>query len=381
MIVVGLGSMGSAVARELADRGVGVLGLERFGPAHALGSAHGGSRIIRQSYFEGSDYVPLLQRAYAGWTRLEQDSGEPIVTMCGGIYVGDPDEETFTGSLAAARTWDLPHEVLDAPEIRARFPAMAPAEHALGLFEEQAGFVHPERTVAAQIALARRGGAELRFEEPVTGWAATSAGVTVRTARATYAADRLVLAPGAWSRSLLGEVGRAVQPERQVFYWFEPDLEAGPPARAWSPEVQPVFIERTDGNEQVYGFPEAGGTGSGLKIGIFHDHRPTDPDAVDREVHADETAHMLDRARALFPHLTGRVVDARTCLYPTAPDDHFMIGRHPEHPQVTVLTGFGGHGFKFVPVVGEIGADLATAGRTDLPIDMFTLDRPALVGP
>jgi sarcosine oxidase len=379
VIVVGLGSMGSAVAHELSARGHRVLGLERFSPVHDQGSGHGGSRIIRQCYFEGLDYVPLLRRAYEGWARLEEQSGTDIVTLCGGIYIGDPAEETFTGSLAAARRFGLPHEVLTAADIRQRFPAMHPADHALGVFEPHAGFVDPEATIGANITLARQSGADLRFGEQVLSWSITpGGGVEVVTGSATHAADVLVVAPGAWSRALLGGWGRPVQPERQVFYWLAPDYAAGPVAEHWSPTVQPVFIERTDGAEQVYGFPVVGGARAGLKIGIFHDHRPTDPDRVDRTVHADETQHMLDRARMLFPHLTGRVVDARTCLYPTAPDDHFMVGLHPEHRQVTVLTGFGGHGFKFVPVMGEIGADLATTGHTDLPIGLFALDRPTL---
>ncbi len=379
VIVIGLGSMGSAVAQELSSRGHRVLGLERFSPVHDQGSGHGGTRIIRKCYFEGLDYVPLLTRAYQGWARLEQQSGVDIVTLCGGIYIGDPAEETFSGSLAAARRWRLPHEVLSAAEIRQRFPAMHPTDHALGLFEPDAGYVDPEATIGANIALARRAGADLRFGERVRSWSATpGGGAEVATDHATYGADRLVVAPGAWSRDLLGEWGRPVQPERQVFYWLEPDYTAGPGAEQWSPATQPVFVERTDGTEQVYGFPVVGGAASGLKIGIFHDHQPTDPDQVDRTVHADETQHMLDRARTLFPHLTGRVVDAKTCLYPTAPDDHFMVGLHPEHRQVALLTGFGGHGFKFVPVMGEIGADLATTGHTDLPIGQFALDRPAL---
>ena len=169
-----------------------------------------------------------------------------------------------------------------------------------------------------------------------------------------------------------------MEPQRQVFHWLEPDYAAGPPPEAWAAPVQPVYIERTDGNEQVYGFPVADGPGSGLKIGIFHSDEPTDPDAVDRTVREDEQVAMVARARTLFPHLTGRVVESKVCLYPTSPDDHFMVGVHPEHAQVTVLTGFGGHGFKFVPVVGEIGADLATTGRTDQPVGLFSLDRPAL---
>jgi sarcosine oxidase len=80
VIVVGLGGMGSAAAYHLASRGQRVLGLERFGPAHNLGSSHGGSRIYRQTYFEDPAYVPLLLRAHDLWEKLAVDSGREVFT-------------------------------------------------------------------------------------------------------------------------------------------------------------------------------------------------------------------------------------------------------------------------------------------------------------
>ena len=78
VIVAGLGSMGSAAAHQLAARGLSVLGLERFWPAHDQGSAHGGTRIVRQAYFESPAYVPLLRSAYEGWHRLAEESGRDL---------------------------------------------------------------------------------------------------------------------------------------------------------------------------------------------------------------------------------------------------------------------------------------------------------------
>ena len=91
VIVLGLGGMGSAAAAHLAARGARVLGLERFGPAHDQGSSHGGSRIIRQAYFEDPAYVPLLRRAYELWEQLETDSGRDLMTQTGGLYLGRPE--------------------------------------------------------------------------------------------------------------------------------------------------------------------------------------------------------------------------------------------------------------------------------------------------
>ena len=222
VIVIGLGGMGSAAAAHLAARGQRVLGLERFGPAHDRGSSHGGSRIIRQSYFEDPAYVPLLLRAYELWRELEADSGADLMTLTGGLYFGRPDSPTVAGSLRSSRQWDLPHELLDAAEIRRRFPTMTPADDEVGLYEADAGLVRPEATVAAHLALAGQRGADLRFDEPVLDWSTTADGVRVTTAAGTYTAGRLVICPGAWAPELLADLGVPLTVERQVLYWFRP---------------------------------------------------------------------------------------------------------------------------------------------------------------
>src|ERR671916_1049696 len=99
-IVIGLGGMGSAAAYHLAQRGRRVLGLERFGPAHAQGSSHGRSRIIRQAYFEGASYVPLLLRAYELWEQLEKEPGQELMTLTGGLMIRRGDGELVSGSMA-----------------------------------------------------------------------------------------------------------------------------------------------------------------------------------------------------------------------------------------------------------------------------------------
>lgn len=378
VLVVGLGSMGGAAAGTLAARGLRVLGLETFGPAHDQGSAHGGTRIVRQSYYESPAYVPLLRRAYEGWKELAQESGRDLLRLCGGIYIGDPQSPVFTGSLASARLHGLEHEVLDAAEIAARFPTMRPPEHALGLYEANAGYVRPEETVLANVDLARREGADLRFFEPVTHWAPTpGGGVEVVTSRGRYGAERLVLAPGAWVSTLLPQPVPIVV-ERQIFYWFDPDFTAKVPYEAYV-EGHPVYLEETDGNGQLYGFPMVDGPAGGLKLAFYRQNHglTTTPQTIDRTIHAEEIEEMVQRARQLFPHLSGRLVKASTCMYASAPDDAFVLGPLGGIPQVVLACGFSGHGFKFVPVVGEIVADLVQTGTTPHDIALFDVARPA----
>ncbi len=214
--------MGSAAAYQLARRGQRVLGLERYGPAHNRGSSHGGSRITRQAYFEDPAYVPLLLRATQMWESIEKESGRRIFYRTGGVMIGRPDSLTVSGSRRSAEEWDLPHEMLDAGEIRRRFPTMRPEPDEIALYEANAGLVVPEASVAAHLALAARSGAELHFEEPVLSWHAGDAGVRVTTADGVYTADRLVICPGAWAADVLADLGLPFRVERQVQFWFRP---------------------------------------------------------------------------------------------------------------------------------------------------------------
>lgn len=379
VIVIGLGSMGGAACNALAERGNRTIGIEAFAPGHDQGSAHGGTRIIRQSYFEHPDYVPLLRSAYAGFRKLEEESGRALMQLCGGIYIGDPDNTIFTGSRDAAIEHGLPHEILNASQIRERFPTMNPADDAMAVYERNAGYVRPEETTLANAEVAARKGAVVRTGERVTDWHATpGGGVEVVTSAGTYGADRLVIAPGAWAPVLLKSLALPLSIERMVFHWFTPDAVL--PIEDWDEARHPVYIEETHGNEQIYGFPMTDGPDGGFKLGFFRVGTVTTADTIDREVTEAENERMLTRARELFPHLGRPVVQAKTCLYSVTPDEHFVIGMHPEHSQVAIACGFSGHGFKFVPVVGEILADLATTGATEHPIDLFDPLRPAVAG-
>lgn len=365
VIVIGLGGMGSAAAYHLAARGQRVLGLEKFSPAHDKGSSHGGSRIIRQSYFEDPAYVPLLLRAYELWERLATDSEREVYRTTGGLFIGPPDCLTVAGSLRASREWGLPHDLLDGKEIRGRYPTFTPGDGHIALYEANAGFARPEMTVQAHLDLAEKTGATLRFGEQVIEWSETGDGVRVTTGAGSYTAGQLVICPGAWAPHLLAEFGIPITVERQVLYWLDP-------VGGTAPFVDdPIFIAENERAEQIYGFPAIDGPRGGVKVAFFRKGVVCTPETIDRRVHEQEIREMREEAARLLPALDGPCVHSATCMYSNTPDQHFVIARHPDSVNVTVACGFSGHGFKFVPVVGEILADLAATGSTDHPIDLF----------
>jgi sarcosine oxidase len=367
VIIVGLGAMGSAAAYHLAQRGQRVLGLDRFSPPHTMGSSHGQTRIIREAYFEHPCYVPIVQRAYVLWDELSRTASAPLFLQTGGLMIGAPDSIVFTGAKRSADTHRLPHEVLTAGEVRKRFPALDPGDDMRAVLEPRAGILFPERCVAAHLALAARHGANLCSEEPVVRWSATEHGVEVISTKGTYHAGQMIVSAGSWARELLPDLNPPLTIERQVLFWFEPKTAP----RVFYPERCPIHLWQVgtgEGRKFFYGFPDLG---EGVKVAGHHDGAPVSPDFVSRDVAPGEVDAMRGLLRRFLPQADGPLRSATVCLYTNTPDEHFWIDRHPAHPQVLIASPCSGHGFKFSSAIGEILADLVTAGRSQFDLGLF----------
>jgi sarcosine oxidase len=362
-IVVGLGAMGSAAAYHLARRGCSVLGLDRFRPPHARGSSHGGTRIIREAYFEHPVYVPLVQRAYELWSDLERQSRAVLYQRTGGLMIGAQDCALVAGALRSAREHGLAHETIDANAIRARFPALRPADDMVGVLEPRAGILFPEACIAAHLALAGSTGAELRFDESLTGWEPDGEGVRVVTASGDYSARNLVATAGAWMTDLFPGLVLPLAIERQTLFWLEPRLTP----ELFDSGCCPIHLWQFDGRHFFYGFPDLG---EGVKVARHHDGQAATPDGIDRDISADEVEDIRGLVRRFLPHADGPLRKSAVCFYANTPDEHFWIDRHPGHPQVLVVSACSGHGFKFSSAIGEIVAEtlLDDGSRFDLAL-------------
>jgi sarcosine oxidase len=353
--------MGSSTAYQLSSTGARVLGLERFGPAHAHGSSHGGSRIIRQAYAEDPDYVPIVLRAYDLWRRLERDSGSAVLHITGGLHIGASDSRLVLGCQRSACQHGLVYEVLDSREIRRRFPVFQPSDTEVGVYEPNAGYLIPELAIQSFLRIATRQGAHLHFHEPVNDWEVSPTGtVRVTTPTASYEAAKLVISPGAWAPAMFSDLGLPLVVRRHVMAWFEPAGGIGP----FSPERLPIYMWQTSPETLFYGFPAIDGAEGGAKVAIHTGGDRCSWDTIDRNITAEDEAMLRDQIASRIPSLNGPLLSASTCIYTLTPDEHFVIGLHPQFPQVTVVCGFSGHGFKFASAVGEIAAELALHGTS-----------------
>jgi len=374
--VVGLGGLGSAAAYWLARAGHDVVGFEQFELGHVRGASHDHSRIIRRSYHTPG-YVALTAAAYETWQLVEDDADEQLITRTGGIDIFPPeaaiDPAQYRDSLDAV---GVPYELLDAAEIRRRWPAFARGSTIDGdvsaIYSAETGIVPPARATAVLQRLATAYGAELRPMTPVENVIPADGEVDVVTDAGRVRVGRVVICADAWVNRLLAPLRHAVPltvTREQVSYFpcHDADLQPG---------RFPVWIWMHD--PSYYGFPVYGQLDS-VKASedcggpeVDPDTRSFDPDAGMEQRLATFMAGLIgDRLGA--PHTT-------TCLYTLTADRDFVVDRVPGCEQISVALG-AAHGFKFAAWFGRTLAELASGASKPPELAPFALDRASLQQP
>ena len=383
VVVVGLGAVGSALLYRLARAGVRVTGIDRFHPPHDQGSSHGLTRITRLAVGEGDAFVPLVARSHALWRELEVETGTELYRRTGGLTIASAgaDAHAFHGAagffartVAIARANGIAHELLEAGDIRRRYPMFTPDDGASGYLEHDAGLLFPERAVATHLTEAGRRGAVLRLGERVLGIEPRGDAVTVRTDRGELSAARVVVTAGAWMPGLFGAaMGRPLRVLRQVLYWFacdEPALYAPGRCPVW------IWIHGPGASGAAYGFPMGDGI-EGVKVATEQDTVESDPDRVERHVGDDEVRAMFDtQLRGRLVGLQATAVRTATCLYTNTRDAAFVVRDHAESAAITLVSACSGHGFKHSAALGESLAQRVLGQPMTVPLGAFG-PRPA----
>jgi sarcosine oxidase len=385
-IVLGLGAMGSSALYQLAKRGDKVLGIDQFSPPHTLGSTHGDTRITRQAIGEGEQYVPLTLRSYEIFREIEKEVGEKLLEITGGLIIASKAsrginhvEEFFENTVHAAGKFNIKHDVLDATELRKRFPQFQVRDNEVGYYEHEAGMLYPEKCIAANLTLAEKHGAVVHRGERVISFVEANGGVKVITDQAEYHAAHLVVSAGPWLQEIIDpQYADLFKVYRQVLYWF--DIEHAHSDFALG--KFPIFIWEAQGVKSgMYGFPAIDGAKGGLKIAREDYSESTTPDTVNRVVTQHEIDSMFNESVApFFPAVRPTCVKSAVCLYTVTPDAGFVIDHLPSSKSIILCSPCSGHGFKHSAAVGESIAQMVLDGSSKIDLAPFRLHRFLQVG-
>jgi sarcosine oxidase len=342
VVVVGGGAMGSASAHALAAQGRRVAMVEQFAAGHDRGSSHGASRIFRLAYQDAS-YVPLAKRALTLWRELSDECGTTLLTTTGGIDHGPVEALGEIATNLAAN--DVSSQLLSSAEAAQRWPGM----HFEGpvLWQPDAGRVDADATVLALHRRAAELGADVIIGERVNDIIVNDDRVEVVTDDRTLVGDVVVVAAGAWLPKLAPALGLADELPPMVVTQEQPAYFDAPRAEDW-----PVFVH--------YGEPSHYGLltpGVGVKVGEHGTGVVVDPD--NRPLADDDRVRRLSSyVERWFPAVDPAPTRVDTCLYTTTPDEAFVLRRFG---RVVICSACSGHGFKFVPAIGERVAELVVA--------------------
>ncbi|HVS10215.1 MAG TPA: FAD-binding oxidoreductase [Planctomycetota bacterium] len=382
--IVGGGVMGTSIAWYAARRtdpiGEPVVLLERR--ELAAGSSGRSGAILRQFYAsrELAGMARDSLRVYAGF---ESRTGRSIGFQRTGVLTlsGASDPEAQAGllrNLEMMRSIGIAAELVRAAEILALAPGIAVAPDTLGVWEPDAGFVDPQRTVEVFAALARQHGAITRIGVEVRALRIEAGRVRgVETSEGPIEADQVVVAAGPWSRALLAAHGvdlplRAVRPEQH--FLAMPAPPPGPaPEQPEAPQASeglaaqiearfardeppaaahPVLLDLEHG---YYARCEPAGARTRIgELGYAGCQETADPDLLDERVSERFALWARAALEARMPVYRGQPdAGGLAGWYTLTPDAQAILGPAPEIEGLFIVTGFSGHGFKLAPSVGE----------------------------
>lgn len=186
----------------------------------------------------------------------------------------------------------------------------------------------------------------------------TGSGVTITANGQTYDFDDVIVAAGAWAQHLMPQYKQIIEPRRIIMSWFIPrDLSQ------FQADNFPTFARTTE-KYDFFGAPTI--DQNMVKIALVGSDEPIEhPDELDHNVRIEETYQQIDIARNYFNGINPDPVRLSVHLDAYTPDEHAMVGRLHDTPDIIVMTGYSGHGFKLAPVMGEIASDLVIDGKTN----------------
>jgi D-amino-acid dehydrogenase len=369
VVIVGGGIVGWSAAYRLARYGAQVAVIDQRHEGHATAAGAGivspGTGVRAHAETAG-----LAKAAVAWYPTLLAELAEDGETDTGFASPGTlfvftdeqeyarlPEVRAFAERLLADGVKCIGEIAeLSGAEARERFPALADIPGALFMPEGS-------RVDGRLLRGALRNAAIRRGVSEITGMAGvsrTGTGAPVVTVDGQpVSSDRLLLATGAWTRSLAAELGIDVpiSPQRgQILHLAVPGVET----TSW-PVIHGFH------NHYLLAFPEdrivAGAT---REDGSGFDYRMT----------AGGVSQELGEALRVAPGLANATLrEIRIGFRPMSSDGLPILGGVPELENIFIATGHGPSGLTLGPVSGAAVADLMLGREPIAPLSPFALSR------
>lgn len=365
LAIIGTGSIGSMALWTAARAGVDVVGFEAQTPAHARSAVGGDTRLFRTTYRDPHPYYPLLMAAEQRWRELEQETGSAILHQCGGLAIGLRDGDYLNALRRNVESTGAEVEFLDRAQMAECYPQHQLRDDESAIFDPRSGFLRTDVAVTSAVAAAESRGAEVVRHRSIDRLEEDQAGVVLHSGDASWRADKVIIAAGAGSASLLPPWLTAhIEPRRIYLTWF-----AARYSTAFHPDSFPTFAH-IYGMQSMYGAPSV--DGSTVKATLDGRSEPYGQRGVlQRNLTQAEIVESEETVRDFLPGLIPSIVrsDAYPDLYTS--DHTGLLGAVSESGRMYCATGFSGIGFKKSSALGMIAAEECLAISNHPEVDFL----------
>jgi monomeric sarcosine oxidase len=354
--------MGLATAYDISKRsGSRVLVLDRYGVGNEYCSSNDVNRVFRYSYGNDEIYTRMAVESLRLWRQLEEESGQELLVRTGLLLLQGEDENANGFNEASYRTLSkmrLGAERLSKEELKKRFPQFRAEE---AFLDTHGGLLFASKALQTIQSLATTRGVKF-----LKGQAQRIVSedhphvITDKHERIEF--QKLVVAIGPWTNSLLGEHLAPVRPTRQQLIYFRPRTGLD----HFRPGECPVFF-----TDKHYGLPAAGI--DAVKISPKELTETVEPETAKRSIDEEQVAQCREACRKFVPEIAdGKVVLTKVCLYDMTENSDFVIYTDPDHHNIVYGYGFSGHGFKFAPLIGKLLAGLVLEEKPSFSLERFS---------
>jgi glycine/D-amino acid oxidase-like deaminating enzyme len=409
VVVIGGGVAGVSTAWYLERLGVPVVLCEKGRIAGEQSSRNWG--WIRKQGRDPAE-LPLIIQSLRLWAEIAAELPEDIGWTIGGVtYLveNDADAARYAAWLEHAEAYQLDSRMLSVAETEALVPNNR-VPHQGALHTASDARAEPAKAVPAMARLLQAAGVPVVENCAVRTVERAGGRVTaVVTEHGRIGCNAVVLAGGAWSRTMLDHLGFAL-PQLQVVS----SVQRTTPA--------PLIAETTVGTEAVsirrradggYTLARSGASRAEIVPANIRHARPYLPvlrrdwrklkfrlgrpflDALLEKPWDGDSESPFERTRVLDPTpdhgLLDQVLASAKAAFPqlaeaqsaqrwagaidVLPDEIPAIGPVPGIDGLILATGFSGHGFGIGPAAGQVAAQLASGRTPAADLQAFRPDR------
>ncbi len=404
VVIVGGGIMGLSIAHQIARRDPRRIVLLEKALNVGEGSTGASCAILRQRYTHPEAITMARDglRAHRNWAAYT-GIAEPRARFhhTGVLWMMGETGAAIEASRATMAGLGIAVEVLDAAEVRRRFPALNTcnrpfdltgatehecADHPSFLFETESGFFDPVSAAQDLLEAVRAEGVDVRLRTKVTGIRTSGdqiAGVDLADGTAIDT-PVVVNTAGPWAP----QVARMAGFDYKTHGWTIRPIRAQVIYREWPRDVVPGPLPVVaDSSGGIYFRPEAGG--QQILVGSIREEDEqevvADPDVFNGNIDAafrDVKIHALHHRIPSLPY-RGQITGVAGMYDMNIEDVHAVIGPTPLEGFI-VANGFSGHGFKESPAVGSMVARHLTGAApdewdTEAPMEFFSIERSPIV--